>query len=208
MHIKSNGLFSFVLRAFIGVFVRSALLLPLLVAGCGGQKENQVADQAPSVKESSDNSGKNRSAGDDYDNSRENFSLAPLPKNAITGDDKNGDHIRDDVEAFIDKSYKDKEWTRLAVRQAARAIQHQLVWADNEDKATSATADKMRAAECLSLSTDKDHEIIAEILAQTINTEARLEAYFKLHGSISGGYFELASDFRKSCAFDTEGLKP
>jgi len=143
-----------------------------------------------------------------YDNSREHFDAEPLPKSDVAGTDANNDHIRDDIEAFINQNYSDKEWTRLAARQTARAYQHGLVWADDKTKVRNAGQEHAYALDCLGVSAENWSEISGEILAQTINTEERLNAYFRKNKNEGGSVTVSAQDEKAACTFITEGLEP
>lgn len=145
------------------------------------------------------------------DNSRERIAkLSQLPANTIAGPDEDRDHIRDDIAQYIDAEYSGDEHKRLAARQYARAEEHELVYADDRDRAFEAASEATRAIECLyaHYAAQTADAVWGEIQARTVDTEERLRAHARFHKAISGGYFEAARDPGASCAFDSRGLAP
>jgi hypothetical protein len=144
-----------------------------------------------------------------FDNSRERLGdLEPLPETSVSGEDADGDHIRDDVAAFIDAEYGNDERKRLMARQYARSVQHGLLYAGDEDRAFEAAHEGSRALRCLNqqLGVRAAEPIWQEVQARTIDTEERLRAHARLQGTLSGGYFPEPRGV--VCAFDMEGLAP
>jgi hypothetical protein len=145
------------------------------------------------------------------DNSRERaLNLEPLPQSTVAGPDTDHDHIRDDVAAFIDQTWGGNERKRLSARQFARSVQHGLVYANDKERAMEAGDEDSRAIECLYAYYDsKDADAIwREVRARTIDTEERLQAYYKEQNQLGGGYFASAREPNQSCAFDQQGLTP
>ena len=136
--------------------------------------------------------------------------LSPLPKNAITGEDADQDHIRDDVAQFIDQHYGEHEGVRLAARQYARGEQHGLAFARDPDRAQDAGDEITRAIECLYAfePAEEADTIWKELQAQTIDTAERAEEFFALQDALAGGYFESSPERAQSCAFDMTGIAP
>lgn len=137
--------------------------------------------------------------------------LEPLPQNAITGSDADNDHIRDDVQQFIERQeYARQEGVRLAARQYARAEQHGLAFARDPDRSQDAGDEITRGIECLYAfeSPDAADAIWKELQAQTIDTDERAMEFFALQDALAGGYFESAPERSQACAFDMTGIAP
>ena len=180
-----------------------SLLAALLAAGCH-------VPQASSEHGTAD-SGVAKAANAPSGDARERVEqLAPLPKSAITEPDADQDHIRDDVELFIDGHYAEKEGVRLAARQFARAEQHGLAYARDPDRAQDAGDEITRAIECLYayLPADDADAIWKELQARTLDSDARAMEYFALQDALAGGYFESSPERAQACAFDITGIAP
>jgi len=136
--------------------------------------------------------------------------LQPLPANAITGEDQDRDHIRDDIARYIDDHYAEREAVRLAARQYARAEQHGLAYARDPDRAQDAGDEITRGIECLFayLPAEEANAIWKELQARTIDTEERAQEFFALQDALAGGYFASSPERVQSCAFDTTGIAP
>ena len=177
--------------------------LCLLAAGC---VPHGSPDPSSSPRDAGLPSANARSAQD-----REHIAqLAPLPDSALAGEDSNHDHIRDDVERYIDDSYGDRELVRLAARQYARAEQHGVVFAHDPDRAQDAGDEITRAIECLYafLPADDADAIWKELQARTLDDDDRASAYFALQDALAGGYFASSPERKDGCAFDSTGLQP
>jgi hypothetical protein len=176
--------------------------LCLLAAGCvprGNPDPSALPDAGPS-------SANARSA-----RSREHIEqLAPLPQTPLAGEDANHDHIRDDVERYIDDTYGDRDAVLLAARQYARAEQHGVVFAHDPDRAQDAGDEITRAIECLYafLSADDADAVWKELQARTLDDDDRAGAYFALQDALAGGYFASSPELKDGCAFDSTGLQP
>lgn len=137
--------------------------------------------------------------------------LAPLPQNAITGVDDDDDHIRDDVQQYIDQQpYARREGVRLAARQYARAEQHGLAFARDPDRSQDAGDEITRAIECLYayLPADEADAIWKELQARTLDSDERALEFFALQDALAGGYFESSPERSQACAFDMTGIAP
>jgi hypothetical protein len=136
--------------------------------------------------------------------------LAPLPEGPLSGEDADHDHIRDDVQRYVDDTYRDRELLLLAVRQYARAEQHGVVFANDPDRAQDAGDEIAHAIECLYTATSADEAdaIWREIEARTLDDDDRVSAYLALQDALAGGYYESAPDPEDACAFDRTGLRP
>ncbi len=186
---------------------RTSLLACLLLA-CGTMTGCNVP-QDPDDPPRSDSNDAKPEPRDDARRERIEH-LEPLPKNAITGEDADHDHIRDDVAEFIEQHYARHAGVRLAARQYARSEQHGLAYARDPDRAQDAGDEITRAIECLYAfeSPDEADAIWKELQAQTIDTEERAEEFFALQDALAGGYFESSPERTQSCAFDMTGIAP
>lgn len=110
----------------------------------------------------------------------------------LTGPDLNRDGVRDDVERELTRTYNPPE--RQDVLLAARAFQnllnHGVTGTDRQALMDAATA-YMTAKTCL----DNRHgyalmaDAGQDIVALTINTDARARAFTALNSALSGGAF-------------------
>jgi hypothetical protein len=183
-------------RSIHATWASTALGLLVLAAGCVPRAKNSSAGAATVEK---------------FDNSRERTgALEPLPQDDIAGPDEDHDHIRDDIATFIDQTWGADERKRLSARQYARSLEHGLVYAEDKQRALEAGDEDSRAIECLyAYYTSQDADPIwKELQARTVDTQARLKAYFKLQNQLGGGYFAGAAEPKRSCAFDQQGLTP
>lgn len=111
--------------------------------------------------------------------------------NTIAGIDEDQNGIRDDIDAYIEKTYS-SEAQKKAVSQYAKSLQASLL-VDTEDKiALKATTNvKARAISCIfekipyGKSPDGDR-VVGEILSITTNTKQRLLAYVALDKALDG----------------------
>jgi hypothetical protein len=171
-------------------------LLVVLGAGCVPRAKTSSATSEPART---------------VDNWREQLDkLEPLQEDGISGPDEDHDHIRDDIAAYIDQIWGANERKRLSARQYARSLEHGLVYAEDKQRALEAGDEDSRAIECLYAyySPQDAAAIWKELQARTVDTQARLEAYFKLQNQLGGGYFAGAEEPKRSCAFDQQGLTP
>lgn len=136
--------------------------------------------------------------------------LAPLPESPLAGEDADHDHIRDDVEQYIDDTYRDREAVWLAARQYARAEQHGVLFAKDADRAQDAGNEIAHAIECLYafLPADDADAVWKELRARTLDDDGRVDAWLALQDALAGGYYESAPSPKDACAFDSAGLQP
>lgn len=137
--------------------------------------------------------------------------LAPLPQTAITGTDADNDHIRDDVQHYIEEQpYAKREGVRLAARQYARAEQHGLAFARDPDRSQDAGDEITHGIECLYayLPAEEADAIWKELQARTLDTDDRAMEFFALQDALAGGYFESSPERSQACAFDMTGITP
>ena len=158
----------------------------LLTAGCHVPRSDS-SSTAPAAS----------GAPDQGEDEREQLDqLPPLPQNALTGTDADHDHIRDDVAAYIDATYRGDEATRMAARQFARAAEHGLAYARDLDRAQDAGDEMARAIERLyALLPPDDADLVwKELEARTFDDDARLDEWIALQSALSGSYVESAID--------------
>jgi len=177
-------------------------LVLMLMAACGGASEGPEESSAGDAPAS-----RPRASG--FDNERERPGvLKPLPDNHVLGKDADGDHIRDDIAAYIDATHGDDEAARLGARQLARAFQHALAHGGDRAGAIEAGHESGRAITCLHdlLGSEKAGDIVGELEARTVDTEERFAAYRAMQRNVSGGYFPGGTG-AGICRFDTSGLR-
>jgi len=111
--------------------------------------------------------------------------------------DKNG--IRDDIDAYIKKTYPSEEQQK-AVSQYARSLQASL-FVDKEDKIAvkAITNEKARAISCISIKvpagkSPHGDRVVKEILSMTTNTKQRQLEYLALDKALDGTVISLPSE--------------
>ncbi|NCU24029.1 hypothetical protein DZC41_11290, partial [Acinetobacter haemolyticus] len=110
--------------------------------------------------------------------------------------DQNG--IRDDIDAYIQKTYTTEE-QRKAVSQYARSLQSSIL-VNKEDKIAvkAITNEKARAISCIfekipNEQSPNNGSVVEEILGATTNTKKRLLEYIALNKSLDGTVISLPS---------------
>jgi len=116
----------------------------------------------------------------------------------LAGIDNDNNGIRDDIDAYIQKTFKD-EAQRKAVEQLARASQAKLLVDLNDNAAIDAVRKKSTyAINCLGdrfiINSDPEEfdKVSKKIVAMTNNTKQRVEAYFKFDEALSGSTWGLS----------------
>ncbi len=111
----------------------------------------------------------------------------------LAGPDKNNNGIRDDIEAYINKTYPEPS-EKAAVMQYAKAIQKKLSVDTTDSLAVRAVVHEGgRGLYCLGERLDDPSEYISrasvvykEIVAMTTNTKPRLLAYLAFDKALDG----------------------
>ena len=139
-------------------------------------------------------------------------SEVPMPdpdqNNATVGGiDSDNDGIRDDVQIWINETYKNQPQTKLAVRQMAGAFQNLLITAGDRDISIIAARGFLNSTTCLEEITGTNEESLIRRSLKKIflNTKERLLAEIKANGYFSGQSYTIDVDDykRKSlCLFD------
>lgn len=108
-----------------------------------------------------------------------------------TEEDKNGDGVRDDVGGFLD-SLQVKSSVDAALKQYARAFKY-IMEAKGEDEAIKAAEQLVEAIQCLYAQEpdlDRADELKAKLQARILDTEERLNIYYRVTRLLSGHSFE------------------
>ena len=125
-----------------------------------------------------------------------------LPKldrtDTVAGIDADQNGIRDDIDAYIQKTYPTEE-QRKAVSQYARSLQSSIL-VNKEDKIAvkAITNEKARAISCIfekipNEQSPNNGSVVEEILGATTNTKKRLLEYIALNKSLDGTVISLPS---------------
>ena len=125
-----------------------------------------------------------------------------LPKldrtDTVAGIDADQNGIRDDIDAYIQKTYPTEE-QRKAVSQYAKQLQKKLL-ADTQNKilVKQITNEGSRAIGCIyerfSNGDSKNGSVVQEILGVTTNTKPRLSAYMQFDKALDGTVISLPSE--------------
>lgn len=115
----------------------------------------------------------------------------------LLGPDVNNDGVRDDVGEFIDRTYSDEK-IRIIARELHRGMQDQL--------ANPKTWDEKRAlfpVNCIYyVAPALAERVVDEIQARTIDSRARLRAFWKANARDSGSILPKARSRSEACSFD------
>jgi len=140
----------------------------------------------------------------------------PIGNQSITGPDKNHDGVRDDVDEFIEKTYPNSEKARAASLQLAKAIQYSLEHPELGTELRNNYEDHKdvigKAVDCIFavLPDGPDlNDAGDKIERAVVNTRARVLAYIKYSGNLSGAILP-SWDTKKNgtpCDFDINKLK-
>ena len=131
----------------------------------------------------------------------------------LEGIDSDNDGLRDDLQRHIVFEHGAEPAVVEALRQGVVPLQDALMDAGSSTLAFEHANAMDRALECLSwLRPDDGADIYSELLAEAVNTEARLEAYLAHDEQLEGNIFALRSptDWAASCDFDLSafGITP
>lgn len=119
-------------------------------------------------------------------------------EDTIRGIDNDGNGIRDDIDAYIKRTYPQKQ--QKAVSQYARALQASLLVNLNDRNALQRTSDvESRAVSCIfekipNGESPSHGRVVMEILGVTTNTKKRLMAYLALSKALDGTVMTLPND--------------
>ncbi len=125
--------------------------------------------------------------------------LAKLDRSdSILGTDQNNNGIRDDIDAYIQKTYTNEE--AKAVNQLAKVLQDSLT-VDLEDgiKLQDTGNEYMRSVSCIHEKFEDGVDangvsVTNEILAMTTNTKQRLTAYISFSDVVDGYVFKAPEE--------------
>lgn len=129
-------------------------------------------------------------------------------KATVAGIDSNNNGVRDDVERWIVFNIPDSARHRAALMIDASANQRGLT-AETKEQAVAAANDGIVNLTCFAyLGIHKKDQKWKQVLALTINTEARLHAYETYQDRINGEVFGMVprASARAACRFDVEAL--
>jgi len=108
----------------------------------------------------------------------------------LAGPDLDNNGIRDDIDAYINKTYTNEK-ERKAAQQFARAMQHIiLVDVNDEDAVNEASLLSNYAINCIG-DTFNTWKTLDEIKAMTTSTEKRLNAYLNYNSARDGSTSSL-----------------
>ncbi len=123
----------------------------------------------------------------------------PVQNNATVGGiDSDNDGIRDDVQIWINETYKNQPQTKLSVKQMAGAFQDRLLKISDRDLSILATRKFLDSMTCVEMVVGFDEETpIREKLKDLyLNTKDRLYADIKASGNFSGQSYTSVRDIQ------------
>lgn len=126
----------------------------------------------------------------------------PANDETLAGIDSDADGLRDDVQRYIALNYGDEPGMAAGLRQAAMAQQVAVV--EDGRAPVQAGGDLVRAAECLRAMDPDTDRLEAALLAEVLDTEARLRAYLAFNDALGGEAFPSRppGEWSDSCGFD------
>src|SRR4029079_2730427 len=124
--------------------------------------------------------------------------------------DSDHDGLRDDLQRYVALTYSGQASTVTALNGMARMLQSALVDAGSENSSVNHANDMVRVTECLrSVRAADAGQVASSLLAQTINTEARLKAYLRFNEQLRGQAFPMkaSAEWATSCGSGLTGLR-
>jgi hypothetical protein len=114
---------------------------------------------------------------------------------SVSGIDSDKDGIRDDVQIWINQTYKGNITLQQVVRQKARAIQLNLTKVNNKQESILATRKSLDANSCMYavVGIDQKRILTNELSKRLFNTKERLEAEILMNSNFSGQMYDLPS---------------
>ncbi len=155
-----------------------------------------------------------------------NLPLDPGDAGKVTleGIDSDGDTLRDDLQRYVVVNSSQHPVSVHALNDMVKLFQNSLLTGDQRDS-VALTNKLSRASECLIYSVhremgggldideatlDEAEKREDELMALTLNTEARLLAYLKYQSLVEGEFFSTApmlpEALRNSCSFDLDAI--
>ncbi len=118
----------------------------------------------------------------------------------VAGVDEDEDGIRDDVQEFINKKYKDKK-VKAAVVQYAKNFQKTITESESKELSLENSKNGFRALNCLIYVTsiNETAQISREMRAEILNTRERLEANSMVNEHLNGSITSSAKETKESC---------
>lgn len=123
----------------------------------------------------------------------------PIPQGTVSRDftdsvggiDANANGVRDDIEAFINKTYTDSK-QRAAMMQYAGALQSLLLNSYTKEAAYLSEKKVFRALDCADeIFGESYSKLTLDILAMTLNTKQRAQAYVAADKLSSGQMYDM-----------------
>lgn len=128
---------------------------------------------------------------------------------SLFGRDADGNGVRDDIDAWIDRTYPKSARARAALKQLASDYQYVLSVADDREKAKNAILARFnQSLVCADQVFEKAYLETERLEAEILNTYERSERWLKADGYLSGTVIEMGSeeDRKSACRFDLAGL--
>lgn len=119
----------------------------------------------------------------------------------IVGVDSDSNGVRDDVQIAIANRYPSNTNAKLALSQAAKAIQHAFISQTSNDiqGLNNAFLEIIAATDCITITSPSPHEDITFIQILMENTNERSQAYIDINNKASGQFFGGADDLQSAC---------
>lgn len=128
----------------------------------------------------------------------------------IAGVDKDSNGIPDRIQRYINETYSTQPKLRLAVQQYARAIQADLLSADDKALSIQAARKGLDTLSCLSfvVGSEQTAKIVNKMPALFLNTKERIVAEMKGNQNFSGQSYRLPDDEEQKffCDFDVDAF--
>lgn len=132
----------------------------------------------------------------------------PFSHNSLLGLDNNQNGVRDDVERFISAHYRSDVNLQKSLYQLAAGMRTVFTHLGNEDRIGDALSAISLAYECYySVTTEDDRGDEADyIVAEMVNTETRLSAFYEFGTSIEGRIHvgNRIDQWLESCDFEVQ----
>lgn len=133
-------------------------------------------------------------------------------KTTLEGIDSDGDGVRDDIQRYIALTYPSSEKLRVALAQAAKAMQASLQYAENKERSITNTIEVFHGSDCLRFvlgGVSAEIDVSSRLRSVVLNTLARSKAWIKADSQFSGQTYQLTpvGQRRAMCAFDPDSMR-
>ncbi|HEC30436.1 MAG TPA: hypothetical protein ENI66_00270 [Candidatus Yonathbacteria bacterium] len=130
------------------------------------------------------------------------------PAETLAGEDVDPkDGVWDYIGTYIDKTQPNSEKARTALREYAKNLQAQLLDANDKELSVQHARKEDAYLACVEYiqGFEESVQTTDALIANLLNTDMRIKAYFVYDGQLAGGY-DLVPVTASACNFDVDSL--